>query len=51
MVDFYGTGIKKNIIDGENIFGIEWDLKKYFFFLKKLKKNRLRNILNCVLLY
>ena len=42
----------KNILDGENIFGIEWNKKIYFFFLKKLKKKfRLRHIFNCVLPY
>ena len=28
----------KNIVDSENIFGIEWSKKNIFFFLKKPKK-------------
>ena len=37
----------KNIVDGENFFGIVF----LFFFLKSLKKIMLRNIFNCVLLH
>ena len=36
---FMGKKNLKNIVDGGNIFGIEWSLENIFFLLKKLKKN------------
>ena len=36
FLGFHGQKIFfKNILDGENIFGIEWSWKNIFFFLKK----------------